>query len=44
MADPVAEASKLPLEERVIHALWKVRMEAYEALIPHINDAESPAE
>lgn len=44
MADPVDEANKLPLEERLPHNLWKVRMKAYDDVVKVFESAEAPAE
>jgi hypothetical protein len=44
MADPVDEANKLPLEERLPHNLWKVRMKAYDDAVDLFSKAEGPAE
>lgn len=40
MSDPVEEAEKLPLAERLDHSNWKVRQNAYEALEKKFNEAE----
>jgi len=37
MADPAEEARSLPLDERLVHANWKVRLEAYEDLEKKYN-------
>eukprot|EP00177_Eucheuma_denticulatum_P001313 GFKZ01002380.1.p1 GENE.GFKZ01002380.1~~GFKZ01002380.1.p1 ORF type:complete len:2108 (+),score=298.31 GFKZ01002380.1:243-6566(+) len=41
--DPVAEAAKLPLSERVSHKHWKVREAAYRELADKFNVAEENA-
>lgn len=41
--DPVAEAAKLPLSERVSHKHWKVREAAYRELSDKFNVAEEDA-
>jgi cytoskeleton-associated protein 5 len=40
MSDPVEDAEKLPLAERLDHSNWKVRQNAYEALEKKFNEAE----
>lgn len=40
MSDPVEDAEKLPLAERLDHSNWKVRQSAYEALEKKFNEAE----
>ena len=40
MADPVEEASKLPLREQLEHSHWKVRSNAYEEVVKRISTAE----
>lgn len=39
MSDPVEEAAKLPLIQRIEHTHWKVRSNAYEELAKKFNEA-----
>lgn len=39
MSDPVEEAAKLPLNQRLEHTHWKVRSNAYEELAEKYNKA-----
>lgn len=40
MTDPVEEAAKLPLSQRIEHSHWKVRCVAYEELAKKFSEAE----
>lgn len=39
MSDPVEEAAKLPLNQRLEHSHWKVRSVAYEELAKKFSEA-----
>jgi hypothetical protein len=40
MTDPVEEAAKLPLSQKLEHSHWKVRATAYEELAKKFTEAE----
>lgn len=43
-ADVLAEALKLPLDERVAHSNWKARVAAYEAIKAGCNNVFDPSD
>jgi cytoskeleton-associated protein 5 len=43
-AEILAEALKLPLDERVAHSNWKVRVAAYEAIKAGCNNVFDPSD
>jgi len=42
--DEVDKAAQLPIEERVVHNNWKVRLAAYETIGANVDRASGPEE